>query len=452
MKWLDENAYGLVPRAIIMLVAILGGTLGLCAAVGYMAYRQGIHEKSGLHPLAVAPHVLREMPEEVEITDKSPYSEEDSLSLCQYSRRYYSGGRLSEEADYDRQGRRIIFHTLEYDVAGNILRERTQSEVDGTQMQWHIYEYNDSGNVVHEELYWDEDLVENNFFRYTEEGRAGVSYSYLDEQMLDGISDYCANHTEFLEDEDGNLTAVFKMDSLLADIPTEVWRMKWGKREGHLINYVSYCKRNGWRHQDGREWYQNVVRADTGQFNLYECVPDTGEKKLTLQLNYAWEDDKQAYLQSPSFYRAQYDGEKLLWQMDYEEGRICYYSACLYDADGRLLETVEYCAEGEEPEAMFHRLEYPGEDSEEQYSYAIHGREFSQTFGTGNEIRLAFSDDGILAEIEMNDVSENSREIYSFYESGENCGKLRSMCTGDETAEGEAAVLEKLEEERNIWQ
>lgn len=451
MKWLDENAYGLVPRAIISLTAILGGTLGLCVAVGYLAYMQGIHKESGLHPLAASPRILREIPKKIEITDESPYSEEDTLSLCRYSSRYYSDGRLNEEADYDGQGDRVFLHTLEYDVAGNICVERTQSAEEGTRTRRHIYEYNDAGNVVHEEIYWDEDLVEKNYFRYTDEGRAGVSYSYLDEQMLDGISDYCANHTEFLEDEDGNLLSAFKMNSLLVDIPNEVWKTQWGKREEKLVNYVAYYKRD-LQSGSSRDWYQSSGRADAEQFNLYECVPDTGEKKLTLQLNYAWEDGRNEFVQSPSFYRAEYDGKNILWQMDYEEGRICCYSACLYDAEGRLREAVEYRAQGEETEALFHRLEYRGADREEQFSYKILGREFNQAFGDGDKVRLVFSDAGVLTEIEMTDSSEDDREIYSFFESGETCGKLWRMSAGKETAEGETAVLEMLEEERNIWQ
>ena len=97
-------------------------------------------------------------------------------------------------------------------------------------------------------------------------------------------------------------------------------------------------------------------------------------------------------------------------------------------------------------------MEYRGADREEQFSYKILGREFNQAFGDGDKVRLVFSDAGILTEIEMTDSSEDDREIYSFFESGETCGKLWRMSAGKETAEGETAVLEMLEEERNIWQ
>lgn len=184
---------------------------------------------------------------------------------------------------------------------------------------------------------------------------------------------------------------------------------------------------------------------------MYERNPETTEKKRLLQLNYEWQSDLRDLSLLPSFYRARYDGDRLLWQIDYVEGRIAYYSTCRYDTAGRLWEAVEYDAEGEKPEALFHRYEYPEENREEQYTYFMRGREFSHAFEEEDNVWLSFSEEGILSEMEMTTMSENTTASFAFYDSGENSGKLKRMRVGAEAAEGETAVLEKFEEEASAY-
>ena len=133
--------------------------------------------------------------------------------------------------------------------------------------------------------------------------------------------------------------------------------------------------------------------------------------------------------------------------MDYAEGKLDYYSACLYDDEGRLREAVEYDAQGEEPQTFFYRYEYSEADREDQYAYAVQGEAFGLAFGDGDQVRLVFSENGVLSAIEMTDASENRQEIFAFADSGENAGQLRQMCAGTEVAEGEREFLRKLEKE-----
>ncbi len=440
LKRLHKRTCVAVPKTMISLMGLMVGLLSVMGLISYLGSAKFHLEETEFHTLPVVPGISSEPPERLAIEDRSPYAQDESLSLRQYISYLYDDGALTEEAEYDGQGVRTLLHTLEYDTAGNICREQVQRGADGTQTRRHIYEYNDSGRVVHEEIYWDDALVKNNYFRYTDEGCAGVSYSYLNEQIDGGISQYCADHTEFLEDAEGNMLCAFKMKSLLLDRPNEAWKMQWREQEGRLVNRVEYYGDNVW--QENTEWYRYVPRADKEQFNLYEP-----EKKLALQLNYEWQQKSQAFSLQPSFYRARYDGNCLLWQMDYVESGIIYFSVCRYDTEGRLREAVEYSAEGEKPEAMFYRYEYPEEDREEQYSYAILGCEFSHVFGDGDNIRLTFSGEGVLSGIEMTEASENGPEKYEFCEAGENAGKLLRMQAGADTVEGENAFLEKLEEE-----
>lgn len=95
------------------------------------------------------------------------------------------------------------------------MTEQIADETGAAQAYRHIYEYDDLGRMVHEEIYRDEDLMERHYFRYLyssyeyggsdnafnrDIGYAGVSYSYLNDHIDGGISNYCASRTEFLPD------------------------------------------------------------------------------------------------------------------------------------------------------------------------------------------------------------------------------------------------------------
>ncbi len=445
------------------MLALMGLIVELLSLVGWLGSRGGNHyerENTAFHALPAEPYIPRDSLKNTVIEDNSPYAEDESLSLYRYASRFYQDQRLTQEAEYDAQGGRTLLHTLKYDTAGNVLTEQIADETGAAQAYRHIYEYDDLGRMVHEEIYRDEDLMERHYFRYLyssyeyggsdnafnrDIGYAGVSYSYLNDQIDGGISNYCASRTEFLTDGEDNPLCIIKLNSLNQDTPGEVWKLQWQKQGDRLLNRVQYYK-NSWEkhYNDTDDWYLHTEHADEEQFNLYECSEMAG-KRLVLQLNY---NNKSRYLLKNSFYRARYDGDRLLWQMDYLEGRLVYYSACLYDEEGRLQEAVEYDVQGEEePLALFHRYEYPEPDREEQYIYVIQGEEFSQELGENSAVKLVFSADGILSSLKMTNMSENGSEIYEFAASGENTGQLKQMCRGTDVTEGERAVLKKLERE-----
>lgn len=466
LNWFYKLISGSKSRAINSLLGfavgmftLMGIIVGLLSLVEWFGNRGGNsyeRENTTFYTLPAGQHIPRDSLKNIVIEDKSLYAKDESLPLCQYTIRFYQDELLAQETEYDAQGSRTCLQIYDYDTAGNVLTERIADETDETRTYRHIYEYDDLDRMVHEEVYRNEQLMERHYFRYLyssyeyggpdnaferDIGYAGVSYSYLNDQIDGGISHYCANHTEFVTDAEGNPLCIIKLSSLQQEIPGEVWKMQWYRQGDSLLNRVQYYKRD-YGHAD--DWYVQEKQADEEQFNLYECSETSGEK-LVLQLNYNYQSK---FLLTNSFYRAQYDGDRLLWQMDYAEGRLVYYSACLYDGEGRLQEAVEYDAQGEEePLALFHRYEYPEADREDQYTYVIQGEEFDQAFGENDSVRLAFSTEGILTAIEMTDVSENVTEIYEFAVSGENSGQLKRMCAGTEVTEGERTVLKKLEQE-----
>lgn len=451
--WFDEKRYGSGPKYLLFIIATLAVLLGLLRGIGIFnpsASKQYSREDREFHGLPAAPHVLVEPPEHAAIVDKNPYAEDEALDLYAYICYYYSGDMLTAKADYDEEGRLSQLGLWEYDMAGNVFREQTKSNSEETWTTRHIYEYDSSDRIVHEELYWDEDLVERSYFRYTDVGRAGVTYSYFDEQVDGGISQYCSYHTEFMEDMDGNPLRIFNLHSNTGDIPYEVWKLQWDRQDDHIVNRVQYYERGLWM-SNRSDWYRDRERADMEQVNLYEYNPETDQKNHILELNYEWSDDQDSFCLTPSFYWARYDGDLLRWQMSYSDGGLIDYTVCQYDADGRLKSGVRYEAGEEEGYAVFHRYEYPGQDRTEQYSYYIQGPEFRQSFGDGDSALFTFSETGILSGVEMTDAAGNIIEQYEFGDAGENLGKLERMYTGADMTVGETAILEKLEEEARTY-
>lgn len=447
------------------MLALMGLIVGLLSLVERLGGRGGNsyeREHTVFHTLPAAPYGFRDSQKNIVIEDDSPCAEDEALALYQYTCRFYQDGLLTQETDYDPQGSRTCLHTWQYDLAGNVQTEQIEDEAGGIQTYRHIYEYDDLDRMVHEEIYRNEQLMERDYFRYLyasyeyggrdnafdrDIGYAGVSYSYLNDQIDGGISYYCANRTEFVTDTEGNPLCMIKLRSLEQDSPDEAWKMQWQRQGDQVLNRVQYYKDDLLRYYSSTsDWYLELENADAEQFKLYECSETSG-KHLTLQINY---NNKSRFLITNSFYRAQYDGDRLLWQMDYVEGRLAFYSACFYDGEGRLQEVVEYeyDAQGEgEPQAFFYRYTYPEPDREDQYSYAIQGEAFARAFGDEGQLRLAFSADGILTKIEMIDIAGNGSETCEFSPSGENAGRIRQMAAGTDVTEGERAVLRKLEKE-----
>lgn len=442
---------------------LMGVIVSLLSVVGWLSGRGGYpyeREDTVFHTLPFAQYKWEESSERIVLADKSSYAENASLALCQYISRFYQDQRLIQEQFYDPQGSRFYLRTLSYDTAGNVLTEQITDEAEGMQTYRHIYEYDDLGRMAHEEIYRDEDLMERNYFRYLdsshekeraaypfdkEMGYACVSYSYLNDQIQGGISQYCANRTEALTDGEDNPLCIVKLNSLLQNHPSEVWKLQWQRKGERMLNRVQHYIYGTLFHDDADNWYLRRPQADEEQLNLYMC-PDGAEKNLVLQLNYNYNNSK--FLLKNTFYRARYEGGRLLWQVDYAEGGLVYYSACLYDGEGRIQEAVEYDAQGEENrKALFHRYAYPDSDTEEQYTYLIQGEEFSFDFGDGDQVMLHFSENGILSAIEMTNVSENKPETYAFAVSGDNAGQLLQMCVGSKSAEGEREILRELEKE-----
>lgn len=437
-------------KMFLVLVVFMAGVfvvLWFWEHVGSILHGQ---KDTDVHSLPVDAHVFIDPPEQIVVDDRSVYAKNEALTLYQYTCCYYDEDKLLAEADYDKEGSLINLNCWEYDTAGNICREQTQNETDGIQTRQHIFEYDSLGRNVHEKVYWNEQVVEDNYFRYTDQGRAGVSYSYLNDQIDGGISRYCSHRIEYLEDEAGNLLCAFELNSLNVDTPNKVWNMQWMQRDDHMVNRVQYYKDNIWI-PNHRDWYRSVDTADREQVNLYEYDSETGEKNHILQLSYEWKDDKTAYSLSVPFYRARYEGNLLLWQMSYSDSGLVYYSACQYDADGRLNAVVEYEVNQNEPHAVFYRYEYPEKDKIEKYSYSVHGREFSHLFGDGERVLLTFSYTGILNGIEMRNASGELSEKYEFYEAGKELGKFKRMYVGTNVIIGEKAVLKKFEEEAELY-
>ena len=449
MGGFDKKTNRSGPKFFLALMAFMAVLFAVMWLIGHLGNIQHGRGDTEFHSLPVAEHGFIDPPKQIAIDDRSVYANNEALALEQYTCYYYEEDMLLAEADYDREGRLFQSGIWEYDAAGNISREEIQNETDGVQTRSYIYEYDSFDRCAHEKVYQGEKVVEDNYFSYTDSGRAGVSYSYLDKQMVGGISDYCSYRTEFLEDGDGNLLCAFKLKSLQVDIPNEVCKIQWAWQDDRLINRVQYYIRN-WD-DSGSNWYQYGRMVDMEQVNLYEYNPDTGSRNQTLQLSYVWKNRRMAFGPTAPFYRARYEGDLLLWQMDYADDGLAYFNACQYDDDGRLKTIVEYKVRDDTPYAVFYRYEYPGEDMTEVYSYSIQGQEFSHGFGDGDNVLLTFSATGTLFGIEMTDASGKLLERYEFREYGINFGKFEKMYTGTDVIAGETAILEKFGEEAESY-
>ncbi|MDE6845892.1 MAG: hypothetical protein K2J99_09015 [Lachnospiraceae bacterium] len=455
-----EEKYKKNRRAFIIFCIVMILLFGMIGVEIYRGARketqqsqlQDSDEDTDYNMLSAESQKLIDPPEQIDIDDRSSYAEDDTLALCQYICFYYDGDRLMASADYRKEGDLFSFSLWEYDEAGNMRREQVENKVYGSYIRSYAYEYDSSGRVVHEESYWNEETIEKNYFRYTDTGCAGVNYSYYNDQYAGGIAPSCSSHTEFVEDGNGNLLCAFQMPSLDGDIPDKVWKMQWAQKNDCIVNRVQCYDRDVWQ-GDGSRWYQNIETANGEQVNVYEYDSETSGKNQILQLNYEWQREKAEFELTDSFYRARYDGNLLLWQMVYSDGKLTYYSACQYDADGRLQADVEYQDEEEVlyPHAVFHHYVYSEKDKKEQYSYYIQGREFRHSFGYGDNVLLTFDELGTLSTIEMRDAVGNVMEKYEFSTTGRDYGKLQTMYADADEITGEDAILNKMEEEAEAY-
>lgn len=446
MRELDSETRRMRLKFFLFLTALVVGGFGILWFWGYVHSTLRGRRDADIHPLPAEEQPFINPPMQITVDDRNIYAENDVLTFCQYTCYYYDEDKLLAEADYDKEGDLINLKCWEYDTAGNICREQIKDETDGTWTQHHIYEYDSLGRNVHEKIYWNENVVEDNYFRYTDQGRACVSYSYFNEQFDGGISPYCSYRIEYLEDEAGNLLCAFERYSLADDLVNKAWKVQWAQLNDYMMNRVQYYERTIWD-ADNSNWYQYVDTAEMEQVNLYEYNSETGDKNHIIQLSYEWQSDQNMFVLTVPFYRARYEDNHLLWQMSYSDSGLTHYNACQYDADGHLKAVVEYAVEEEEPHAVFCWYEYSERDRIEKYSYSVQGREFSHLFGDGGRILLSFSDEGILTGIEMTDKAGKLIEKYEFYESGEGLGRLESMYTDTNMIVGETAILEKFEEE-----
>ena len=457
---MEKNGSAL--KKVLLIFGAMGMLFAFIWFIGWLRstpsqYKREDTEFYGL-PIASSTHEKLLISDQISIDDRSSYAENEILALYQYTRYSYDDGMLIAEADYDEDGDQLQWTMWEYDSAGNMRTEQTGNGADVIRTYSHFYEYDSSGWVVHEEIYRDEDLMEDNYFRHTDIGCAGVSYSYPDNQADGGISSSSPSRTEFLEDQQSHTLCVFEFNSWDLNEPCEAWKMQWMQQDNQIVCRVQNYKDNEygfWIRQSNdsvyqNHWYQTRGWADTEQVNLYEYNPETGVGNPTLQLNYEWQIEQYDFCLTPSFYRAQYDGDHLLWQMLYSDGSLTHYSAYQYDTDGQLEIAVEYDTEKEKPYALLHRYEYPEDDIMEEYVYEIQGQEFSHSFGDGENVLLTFSKTGILIGIEMIDAVGTVLEKYEFTESGNEVGKLKNIHIGTDVITGEDAVLEKLEEEAGV--
>ena len=445
-------------KKVFLIFGALGMLLVFIWFIGWLksAHAQYKRKDTEFYSLPIASHTLVNLhiPERVTIDDRSPYAENGMLDLYQYTRYSYEDDMLTAKADYDENGSLLQWTMWEYDTAGNVYIEQTENAAGGIQSYAHFYEYDSSGKCVHEEVYRNEDLMEDNYFRHTDIGRAGVSYLYPDKQSDLKISGSSISCTEFLEDQEGNTLCVLGFHYWDQEEPDEVWKMEWTQQNSQIVNRVRYYKADGRKlsitRNSNREyqedWYLEREHADTEQVNLYEYNPETGVGNPILQLNYEWQSEQYGFCLIPSFYRAQYDGDRLLWQMLYSDGRLTHYSAYQYDTDGQLEIVIEYDTEKEKTYALLHRYEYPEDDIMEEYVYEIQEQEFSHSFGDGKNVQLTYSKTDILIGIEMTDAAGTVLEKYEFTEFDINVGKLKNMHMGTDIITGEDAVLEKLEE------
>lgn len=450
-KWYREGKYGPGPIYLLVLVAFLAIILtGLHWMARYKTV-QYKRETTAFHTLPAAPRVLVAPEEQIVVSDTSVYAGNEFLTLYMYADFYYNADRLMAEADYDKEGNLLSKSQWEYDAAGNLIQEQTESEADGLWTNRYIYEYDEAGNVVHQKVYWDENLAEDNYFRFTDFGRAGVSFSYLDDRADGGISQYCSERMEFVEDAEGKLLYMFNFNGPETVHSRDACKKQWVQSGDHLISREQYYTYDAIRYSTRSDWYQDIEAANQEQFNLYEYDSETKRRNRILEVNYEWLSDQEKFELSPSFYRAKYDGDNLLWQIEYTDGILTYYSACQYDADGQLQSGVEYRAGEEEAYTLVHRYEYLGRDKIGKYSYELWGTEFEQSLGEEESALLTFSDTGILTEIRLTDAMGNVSEQYEFVESGESAGRIEKMYVDGETTTGENAVLEKMEAEAEAY-
>lgn len=433
-----------LSRAVV--VAVL---LAAMRHLGWLDMMQGEEKDTdtAVHSLPVDAHVFIDPPQRVEIDDRSIYAENETLGLYQYTCCYYDGDKLLAEADYNARGRLTNLKCWEYDTAGNIFLEQTQSKTGEIFAVRHIYEYDSLDRKVHEKIYWDKNVIEDNYCRYTDEGCAGVKYSYLNAEWgEEEISFNYVSRIEYLADEAGNPLCVFKLRATDENVPDEVWKVQWAQRNGYMVNHIQYYDRYMQNRGDDY-WYQFADEPHMKQVNWYEYNSETGEKNHILQLSYRWQGNQEAFVVSPPFYRVWSEGDFLLQEMNYSDEGLVYYSARQYDADGRLAAEMEYEVKEEEVFRTFHRYEYPEEERVEKYSYFIQGQEFSHLFEEGERILLTFSCEGVLTKIKMTDMEGELLEKYEFYEAGEKEGEFRGMYAGTEMITGETAILEEFSKE-----
>ncbi len=431
-----------IDAATVFIVACGIGIILLITGTGLGGGRRYLWVYRDVRPVPLNKISFEDPEESIEVKDESVYAGEETLALSYITCSQYREDRLMQRADYNAEGILQGYSRWQYDDAGNIYYEWTEDKDGVVTETRHIYEYDGHGRVVHEQINREGRMEEDHYFRYTNEGRAGVSYCY--EYPYNSEYRNNTSMTEFVVDEKGIPLCVFIMRET-GYAPKEAWRTRWiGQKDGHAVNSVEYYTYS-YEKGDIDNW---DLYLEEKQVNLYEYHEKTESLNRILGVNYKRGDrdsEEPDYLAVP-LYCAQYDGALLLWEMSYTYKGLEYYGVHQYDTEGRPAETVEYLFENKAPKTLLYRYEYDGNDGVREYVYEVKGKDFRHLIGKNGDsgsVLLTFSNTGSLSALEMADREGSPVKEFVLYDSG----RFKTMIADGEVREGEIAVLEKFEEE-----
>ncbi len=304
----------------------------------------------------------------ISIEDAESYAQHLSCVLLGVWRYAYDPDRpevLLGEYLYDEDGYLTEWTEWSYDERDNIICEgfHTLHDKPGTAATEVIYEYDGQDRVVHEKRYQSGVLKEESFTRYLETGSAKVRYRYelgrtkAGEPQMYIVSQeeavynekgeplYCCNYKESdkpecvirtVYDEEGKILS--RMEGKTRQSVDETWTYDWTESEGSLWESV-VCK-NGEREQTERYLYN----------------PDTDEWHLAG----VWNRDSEGNISH--VYRAVYDGELLLWEMECSHGKLYTFRTFCYQENGTKRLSMEYMQDYNTHQLILYHYEYDEKD------------------------------------------------------------------------------------------
>ncbi len=325
----------------------------------------------------------------ISIEDAGAYALDASCVLLEVRQYVYDPARpevLVGEYLYDQEGYLTEWTDRTCDERNNLLCERSHTLYDkgGTAAGETVYEYDEQDRIVHEMRYQAGILKEEGFTRYLETGSAGVWYQYelgrteagepqmyivsQEETVYNGAGEplYCCQYKESDRPECVICTTYDTEGKILhrtegknrQDVDQE-WTFEWTESESGLLENT-ICK-NGEREQT-----ENYV------YN-----PDTDKRYLTGVCSWDKAGD------ASRIYRADYDKELLLWEMECSQGKLYAFRTFCYRENGTNRLTMEYVQEYNTNQMTLYRYEYDEQDRlSGVYLYDMESAGKDQPFGT----------------------------------------------------------------------